>query len=1683
MRHASTVLYQHSSLTTRLMLGVTAAMATGFLSTPACALPQGASVASGQVSFNQPNASQLNIIQSTNKAIIDWNSFDIGTTEATRFYQPGAQSIALNRIHSGNASQILGSLTANGQVMIVNPNGVFFGKNSQVNVAGLVASTADITDQNFNAGHYQFTTPGRKDASIVNQGNITATQGGLVALVAPGVQNDGVISAKKGTVHLASGDAVTVDMYGDGLYSFAVEAPAHAAAKDQNGNALEAAVVNNGIISAQGGAVYLTARAASDVVSQAINNTGVIEATSASIDKTGAILLDGGNGAVNIAGTLDASGKDANQKGGDITVTGKDITLTSNATLDASGSAGGGHVHIGGERQGKGTLAHANTVTTAAGSKITVDATDQGNGGEAIVWSDGTTKMDGTILARGGVQGGNGGFVETSGHELGVNGSVDASASKGNKGQWLLDPDFLVWGGPSISGLSINNASLSASLTGTDVSLAASTDFLILSNVTWNGIGSLTATAGRDLFASANVISNGSGNINFIAGRDVIQNALAVPVQIHTNTGSLTVSAGRDVTVGNSILGNASITSTSAPITLSAGNALNLGRNLGSANVSSATGDIKLTGNSITLLTGASGPTSVTTGGTISADSGSFTLTNGSKLTGNRVDINNSGVFFSDTASVIKGTTAVTLRQTNAGSIENAISAVNAASGLTTLTLANGVYDETVRIIGRNNFTLQGSGNTILRPTSPGSAVPVAHNIADLAAESYNGVVFLENGDHLNITNLTVDGALIGSPVGVTSHSDVIYNNAGGTLSNVTLLNGGRVPLFAISDNTFGHTSHTVTANHLTSYYTFNGITTAEAAGDLLTFNITSSELVGGPGNSGTGLLLQGITGGSIGDGTLANANFIHNTFYGIFLKDSNANSINTNLVASNVGINLIRSSNNTVNSNAIMGANATNNTSPLGLVLNGAAASTGINISNDSSGNSVNSNAISGSYGVRIFGGDKNDVFNNAISASNHVQANGTSVISSGIKSSFGVVLTSTTNTQVRDNFIEAMLGVHNTSVNNTTISNNQITSSLYGIRLADTTQTMIDGNTLFLDNSAKGVLAYGANNQASIINNTFNNGAIGIDATGANTFTLIRNNLFNNNALGIQLNGGSNSTVDSNTLIGVADGIFASNESGLAFTGNHIHGTGHTGTGLWAQLSDGTIIVGNDADHFQDGITLDQSSHISELQNNTASNNSRYGIYATNSDDVQFIHNTAHNNGVAGLALNTGIDSIFARNTVVGGGVGILAVNASGMTIGGATIADANTIDGTQTAIDVANSSDVLIRNNAVMHSVNGISAASISALQLLDNQLSGNAEDENLTGSGISVSLTPEAIIENNQITSFDRGIFLSQSDNGVIQTNTLTGNNNGIVLLNSANAQLSNNDVTGTGTGSGVLIDSSSGTNLIAGTIRLNQAGVELANGGSTVIDGVTLSDNNTGIFARNGSVVTVSDTDFIRGNAGVVLEGPRTSFGFAGNQNTFTGMPFYFILQNGGMNGAILNASAQIFDGTFASDFTRSQLAQAELQTIDSKDGGAVGTVFYKRFDFDSLQAALQSSQSRSVLSAPNFSYEGQTLNTVTSVDHLTGKTIPGNAITYNRPALDVAGVDLSLLGQGVNRPTPITPNVLSALTPAAGGDNPANGQQYNALASAAGSNNCGNNFLGSGFELGYNSANCSVSNR
>ncbi|MDP2811447.1 MAG: filamentous hemagglutinin N-terminal domain-containing protein, partial [Rhodocyclaceae bacterium] len=264
-------------------------------------LPAGGAVVGGAASatIGYPAANRMVVNQVIDRSIINWQSFSIGSGNYVQFIQPSSSSVVLNRVVGGSPSDILGSMSANGQVFLVNPNGVFFGAGASIDVAGLVATTLAIRDQDFLAGNHVFSRDAASPAlaKVTNAGTIAARDGGYVVLAGDYAANTGVIQARLGTVALAAGNKLTLDLQGDRLINFAV---------NEKTLASLAGVANAGQLLADGGRVVMTAAVAGDLAATVVNNTGLVQAQSM-VEHDGSIYLAADGGSIRVGGTLDAS--------------------------------------------------------------------------------------------------------------------------------------------------------------------------------------------------------------------------------------------------------------------------------------------------------------------------------------------------------------------------------------------------------------------------------------------------------------------------------------------------------------------------------------------------------------------------------------------------------------------------------------------------------------------------------------------------------------------------------------------------------------------------------------------------------------------------------------------------------------------------------------------------------------------------------------------------------------------------------------------------------------------------------------------------------------------------------------------------------------------------------------------------------------------------------------------------------------------------------------------------------------------------------------------------------------------------------------------------------------------------------------------------------------------------------
>lgn len=501
-------------------------------------LPSGGNVVSGNVSIATPGTQSMVVTQGSDRAVVNWNSFSIGRNASVDFHQPSRDSAILNRVTGNTGSEIHGRLTANGQVHVVNPNGIFIGPNGRVQTGGgFVASTLDISNEDFNSGRLRYRGQGGS-AAVTNQGVISVGPGGYAALIGGRVDNAGIISAPLGRIGLGAGERATLDLSGDGFLQVTLPS-----AEDGDDSAL---IRNSGRLSADGGRIELKAATARDAARRAINLTGVAEARSVSV-RNGAIMLGGGDGGtVRVSGRVStrsaprqassvapgSSERPPQPTGGQIDITGTQIALEG-AVLDASGDGGGGRIRIGGDFGGAGPLQRADTLTADAATRIRADALTQGDGGRIALWSEQRTGFAGQMSARGGSEGGDGGFAEVSSRgDLRYGGRTDLRAPQGAWGSLLLDPQNLSIPGTMTEAdaeaqLALGNLTLDTAICPTCPDAG---NIQILANIDWTAPTTFSLTADNDILISGDItgangglVLDATGNITVSGGIDIAQ--------------------------------------------------------------------------------------------------------------------------------------------------------------------------------------------------------------------------------------------------------------------------------------------------------------------------------------------------------------------------------------------------------------------------------------------------------------------------------------------------------------------------------------------------------------------------------------------------------------------------------------------------------------------------------------------------------------------------------------------------------------------------------------------------------------------------------------------------------------------------------------------------------------------------------------------------------------------------------------------------------------------------------------------------------------------------------------------------------------------------------------------------------------------------------------------------------
>lgn len=518
---------------------------------PVYAAPNGANVVHGNVNISQSGSNTI-INQNTDKAIINWNSFDVNKGESVLFNQNSSSSIILNRVTNGLPTNIFGNISANGNVFILNQAGVLVGNGASINTNSFLAGAANINDNDFIAGKYNFYGA---QGNVINNGSIKVQDGGYAVLMGKNVENNGLISAKLGKIYLSSGETFRMDMSGNDLIGVEVEK-----------GITDAYISNTGYIKAEGGTIIMTAKNASDVIRQAVNNTGVIDASSISY-KGGKVILGAENGQVINDGEINVSSK--SDEGGSI-------------ELKAEHIINNGLVYANGLNGGLINMFSSDLLKVGSSSIIQANSFGFGNGGNIkLISQKRAESYKGALIEAGSIYG-SGGFIELSGYDsVYAFGNFNTKSLYGVYGQFLLDPSNMFIG--NYSNLADNENNQVSSDGNTYIDITWLNNMLNTSNVSLqtlqgNGLGDITLNAGVTLTGTNGLTLDAANNISLLGNINglsylTLNAGGRIEGNSSINVGDITANAGNNILLSQlNVTGISSYISSNGNVSLTGSN-------------------------------------------------------------------------------------------------------------------------------------------------------------------------------------------------------------------------------------------------------------------------------------------------------------------------------------------------------------------------------------------------------------------------------------------------------------------------------------------------------------------------------------------------------------------------------------------------------------------------------------------------------------------------------------------------------------------------------------------------------------------------------------------------------------------------------------------------------------------------------------------------------------------------------------------------------------------------------------------------------------------------------------------------------------------------------------------------------------------------------------------------------
>jgi len=1428
--------------------------------------PTGGNAVFGGITITQ-DGTHTDVHQLNDVGLIDWQSFNHGRDATTEFRQPDAQAWTFNRVTGnvdGARTIIEGSITANGNIGILDDNGVLITDTGSLDAAGVLLSTGNIQNFDTSVATGKFEITGFGNGAIVNEGTVTVAEAGLAAFVAPTITNSGVINARLGNVVMAAGEKVTLDMYGDGLVEVAVD-----------GELAEGLITHTGTINAQGGTVQISAAMAKSAVDNVINMSGIVQASSA-VQQGGKIIISGGNkGRVVVNRALNANGT-KEQDGGEISVKGENVFVGSLGRLRANSVAG-----------------DAGKIETIATNELTII---------------------GQLSAQGLAETG---FIETSAPTTNFSFSASILATR----EWLLDPtDIVIGAGAPLetlieTQLGTGDMTLQTPAGGVDegnidintvIDWATDNTFKVIADndvnlnsaggINATGAGNFIAMAGDDVEIDGDITTQG-GNISLIAGIVPSQSDVNVDGDINTNGGNFDVIAGDDVRI------RADLSTDGGDVTLTTL------ASAGADEVSiTADADIQTNGGDVTINSDGIRITEVAAT-FINAGTGSVIL---NRVSDGTIGLGNAIGDTEITSAELDSITAMELVVGNDFAMGIDVDAIDTTANIAGKVKLNALgTDGDINFANANAFNSlsaeanddihvmlgsliatqtggvsltannsSGGGNTVLEidgtidTTAAGAEGDVDLTSTDYFVEIDSSGEIKTDGGKLTVTSN--HGFDIDSGATITlgdggAHIDAPLVQLGDDIDTAGSITGTASTVKVENDNAQIQDGVDVAANNAT--VTVAAGTYAEAVSvnksglQLLGANagLNGADLARGPESLVTptgapGFLITSddvvLDGFAVDGGTdgvsVSNAlrvsvknNAIMNTAdNGIKYVSSNDGFIQGNKIsaAGHNGIAVIDSNNATVNM-----LNVIDGTSSAGVAFNRTTNSL------------VDGNEISntGGSGVWINQADGSTVSNNDID---------TTWLNTARTTGSGVHVKDTDGANVLSNDI-ANAGIDGVNVegsNSVNIDDNDIDVATNGIRVAGGTNMTVTSNEI--DDASDAAIYVSNADNAQIISNEINdNGATtftdrGILIEGGNSVDVDDNKIEETNIAGIEANNTTFIDIDDNLVKDGTDGIRVVNGRNADIRRNETRDMNDDGiqvvshnnldiednvvirsddSGITVSGSNNTNIDDNDVDVARNGIRVSGGSDAN-ISNNEIDDASDAGIRVSNNDDAQIVANEINDNGATtftdhGILIEGGNSVDVYDNKIEETNIaGILANNTTFIDIDDNLVKDGN---GDGIKVDDGRNAD--IRRNTVQDMrFDGIEADDHNNLDVEDNII--NRVGDN----GVEVDDSDNANITGNQIAEADDdGIDVDGGEGANIAQNLIAlSGDDGIDVNDNDDAQILENLVFGSGFGSsdgnGIEVSNSADVDILENIVLLS------------VSDGVEVDDSANVNIRRN-----------------------------------------------------------------------------------------------------------------------------------------------------------------------------------------------------------------------------------------